>query len=105
MNDLNKKLNLNKNKNKSNNKTNAVHTMKIFTKLNILKKEPKILNIEQIKNKSAVKVLQENCLLYKIKKKKKGIKTIFNHSYSILVSRYYTTLKKEVRIIQKYIKL
>ena len=105
MNDLNKKLNLNKNKNKINNKTNAVHTMKIFTKLNILKKEPKILNIEQIKNKSAVKVLQENCLLYKIKKKKKGIKTIFNHSYSILVSRYYTTLKKEVRIIQKYIKL
>jgi len=103
MNDLNKKLNLNKNK--DSNKTNAVHTMKIFTQLNILKKESKPLNIEQIKNKTAVKVLQENCLLHKIKKKKKGIKTIFNHSYSILVSRYYTTMKKEVRIIQKYVKL
>ena len=103
MNELNKKLNLNTKK--SNNNSNTVHTMKIFTKLNILKREPKPLNIEQIKNKVAIKVLQENCLLYKINKKKKGIKTIFNHSYSILVSRYYSTMKKEVRIIQKYFKL
>ena len=104
MNDLNKKIN----KNNNNNNTNGVHTMKIFTKLNILRRETKHmnikLNVEQIKNKAGVKVIQENCLLYKIKKKKKGIKAIFNHSYSILVSRYYTTMKKEVRIIQKHIK-
>jgi len=71
-NDLNKKLNENNN----NNNTNGIHTMKIFTKLNILRRETKHINIkfnvQQIKNKVAVKMIQENCFLYKIKKRKKA---------------------------------
>ena len=71
-NDLNKKLNEKNN----NNNTNGIHTMKIFTKLNILRRETKHINIkfnvQQIKNKVAVKMIQENCFLYKIKKRKKA---------------------------------
>ena len=66
-------------------------------------KEKKTLTINQIKCKSSLKILHENFLFYKIEKRKKYIKTIYNFSYSKLFSKYYNTMKNHIKIIQKYI--
>ena len=91
MNDIN---NLNKNKN---------NNEKTIKNKNNIQKVPKVLNINQIKCKANLRILQENLLFYKIKQYKENIKVIYNHSYSSFFSKYYFSMKKEIKIIQKYI--
>ena len=71
--------------------------------INLMKKEKKSLNLDQIKSKYCLKILQENYLFNKIEKQKKSIKIIYNNSYSKIFSKYYISMKKNIKIIQNYI--
>ena len=55
-------------------------------------------------SKNCFKILQEKLFLLKIKNKRKCTKKIFNFSYTILASRYYILMRKEIKVIQKYFK-
>ena len=71
--------------------------------INNIKKVKKPLNINQIKCKNCFKIFQENLLFHKINEKKKNIKLLYNHAYSKFFSRYYNSMKKEIKIIKNYI--
>ena len=77
-----------------------------FQKLKSAKKTERrlsaLFNVNKILSKSAFKVLQENCYLYKISKQKKAIKTITNFACNSFIIKYYNSLRYATQIIQNY---
>ena len=61
-------------------------------------------NINIIPYQKGIKVFQEKIFLNKVEQRKNGIKKIFNFSYTLLASKYYIQMRKEIKIIQKYLK-
>ena len=95
---------LNKKNNLNNNKVDKMSKKDINDNKNKGKKENKRLSINQIKCKSYIKVFQEHLLFNKISKNKKYIKKIYTFYSCQILSKHYSTMIKNVIIIQKFIK-
>ena len=70
-----------------------------------MKQNNKKINVNE--NEYLIKsmnILQEKLLFDKIETKKICTKKIFNTAYTLLASRYYIIMRKEVKVIQKYFK-
>ena len=67
-----------------------------------LKSKEKI-NIDKTLYQPGIKIFQEKIFLNKIELKKKSTKKIINFGFTLLTSRYYIIMKKEIKVIQKYL--
>ena len=61
-------------------------------------------NMDIIPYQKGIKIFQQKIFLNKIEQRKNSIKKIFNFSYTLLASKYYIQMRKEIKVIQKYLK-
>ena len=76
-----------------------------INKMNKSKNKTEQINNSKIQNNiQIINIFQQKFFLKKIKQKKISTKKIMNFAHAQLCSKYYTQLKKEIIIIQKYFK-
>ena len=86
---------------KYNEKINQIDSNKYKLKSN--KKININININKKAFQQAIKLFQEKMFFTKIEQKKKSTKKLINFAFTLLTSRYYIMMKKEIIVIQNYL--